>query len=75
MTDAWAHGESLAGTNLEGTTLAESRDEIDRRAASSGTSVSYRLVADGQEATPQSGDVIADATGLSASSAVIMLDR
>ncbi len=75
MTDAWARGESLAGSNLDGTTLAESRDEIDRRAAASETSVSYRLLADGQETTPQSGDVIADATGLSAHSAVIMLDR
>ena len=75
MTDAWAYGESLAGTNLDGTTLAESREEIDRRAAASGTSVSYRLLASGQETTPQPEDVIADATGLSANSAVIMLDR
>lgn len=74
-TNAWSHGEALAGSNLEGKQLSEIQGEIDRRAAASGARIEYHRQSDMGVVAPEPGDVLIDASGVSADTVFVIVDR
>lgn len=74
-TNAWSHGEALAGANLEGQQLSDVRTEIERRATASGARIEYHRQSDMQVTTPEPGDVLIDASGVSADTVYAVVDR